>query len=152
MKIVRFSPVSPVDMFDTPNTSKHFSDVLDEFFNEALSLGYKGNGTVFNPKCNISEDENGYQVELAVPGIKKDDINISIKGNTLTVSGERKRRKEEDGFKYHRIESGYGEFNRELTLSDDIDRENIQANYVDGILTINLKKREQELNKQIEIK
>lgn len=150
MKVVRFSPVSPVELFDNPNIPNRFSDLLDRFFNEAVSTDK--NERAFNPKLNISEDESGYQLELALPGIKKEDINISIKDNTLLVSGERKRKEEKNGRKYHRVESDYGKFSRELTLSDNIDKENIEAEYSDGILTIELKKKEEETNKQIVIK
>ncbi|HKJ34903.1 MAG TPA: Hsp20/alpha crystallin family protein [Balneolales bacterium] len=149
MKVVRFTPTSPIDIFDNPDFPNRFSDVLDNFFNEAVS--YKNDKKSFSPKLNISENETGYQIEVAVPGIKKEDINISIKDDILIISGERKW-KEDNERKYHRIESGYGEFTRELTLSDDIDKDSIEASYADGILTLSLLKKKQQESKQIEIK
>lgn len=150
MKVVKFSPITPGSLFDTPSFPDRFSNILDQFFDEAVSQ--KSDGKGFSPKLNISEDENGYQLELALPGIKKEDISINLKDNTLTISGERKFRDDKKERKYHRIESGYGKFSRELSLNDEIDKTNIDANYTDGILTIYLKKKEQQASKQIEIK
>ena len=117
MKLTKYSPVSPADLMDLPNT--RFSDFLDEFFNDALAL--RGDRDAFSPSVDISEDKNSYHIEVVLPGMKKDDIKMDLKDNTLTISGERKFENEKKDKRYHLMESGYGKFNRSFDLSDDVD-------------------------------
>jgi len=148
MKLTKYSPVSPADLMDLPNT--RFSDFLDEFFNDALAL--RGDRDAFSPSVDISEDKNSYHIEVVLPGMKKDDIKMDLKDNTLTISGERKFENEKKDKRYHLMESGYGKFNRSFDLSDDVDKNNIEAKFKDGILYIDLKKSEEKVSKEIKIK
>lgn len=129
--------------------SNNFSDVLDRFFEDAL----KTNGGSFVPTVDLSETDKAYNVEVNAPGMKKDDINLEVDGNTLHISGEKKREDEDKGKTYHRIESEYGYFHRALDIPEDADLDSVKANYEDGILNIEIPKSEQKQNKKkIEIK
>jgi HSP20 family protein len=127
--------------------SKNFSDIMDEFFND--SLNYRKDS--FMPTVDISETENNFQVEVSLPGMNKDNINIDLDNGHLTISGERKFENEETDKNYHRVESSYGSFSRSFQLPDSIDEESIDAKYENGVLNINIKKSEEKVKKQIKI-
>lgn len=146
MKLTKYNPVSPADLMDFP--APRFSDFLDEFFNDALSA----NRETFSPSVDISEDNDSYHIEVALPGLKKEDIKMDLKDNTLTISGERKYENEKKDKRYHLMESGYGKFSRSFDLTDEVDKDSINAKFKDGILYIDLKKSEEKVSKEIKIK
>jgi HSP20 family protein len=121
---------------------------MDEFFNDAVAT----RRTTFAPSIDISETEDQYMIDVEVPGMDKKDINLNVEKNTLTISGEREFSQEEDGKKYHRVESHYGSFSRSFTLPDNADLDKINATYDNGILKITVDKSEQATKKQIKIK
>lgn len=127
---------------------RQFSDIMDEFFNEAVAT----RGSSFTPSINISETGNMLNIDVEIPGMKKEDIQIGVENRTLTISGERKNKDEEDGRTFHRVETHYGSFERSFQLPDHVDEESIEATYNDGILHIGIKKKEEKLKKQIAIK
>lgn len=127
---------------------KNFSDLMDEFFNDAVAT----RRSTFAPKIDISETEKQYSIDVTLPGMKKDDINIDLENGRLTISGERKFEEEKDGKTYHRVESHYGSFTRSFQLPDDVKDDSINATYTDGILNITIDKSEEKMKKQIEIK
>jgi HSP20 family protein len=94
------------------------------------------------PAVNITEHKDAYQVELAVPGMKKDDFKIDVNGNMLTISSEKEERKEEKDKKFTRKEYNYSSFSRSFTLPEEINREKIEAKYEDGLLKIALPRKE----------
>lgn len=137
--------------YNRPNTDifgKRFSDIMDEFFNDAVATRRE----TFAPSIDISETENQYVIDVEIPGMDKKDIDLNVEKNTLTISGEREFRHEEDGKKFHRVESHYGKFSRSFSLPDNADLENINATYNNGILNITVDKSEQATKKQIKIK
>lgn len=127
---------------------KRFSDIMDEFFNDAVS----NRQNTFAPKIDISETENQYVIDVTLPGMKKDDIQLDLEKGRLTISGERQFEKEKDGKTYHRVESHYGSFTRSFQLPDDVKDDSINATYQDGILNITIDKSEEKMKRQIEIK
>ena len=127
--------------------SRRFSDIMDEFFNDAVTTRKSS----FAPSIDISETENQFIIDVEVPGINKEDIEVNFDNDMLTISGERSFNKEEDGKQYHRVESHYGTFNRSFRLPDNVDSESIKATYNNGILNITVDKSEEKLKKQIEI-
>lgn len=136
--------------YTRPNTelhSKRFSDILDEFFND--SLRYKKDS--FVPSVDISETENSFEIEVALPGMSKDDIKVDLDKGRLTISGERTFESEENNKNYHRLESGFGLFSRSFQLPDSIDEESIEAKYENGVLDITISKSEEKVKKQIKI-
>ena len=108
----------------------------------------------FVPVVNTREGEYAYHVELDLPGIKKEDIDITTEDNVLTISGERKLKDEAKEEDYYRVESVYGKFSRSFTLPEKIDVENIHAESSNGVLEVVIPKLKVEDTKpkKIEIK
>lgn len=127
--------------------SKRFSDIMDEFFNDAV----RTRRDTFVPSIDVSETDNQFLISAELPGMNKEDIEISLENSRLTISGERSFEKEDKGKKYHRVESSYGSFERSFQLPDNIDAESISASYENGLLEISIDKSEEEVKKQIEI-
>jgi HSP20 family protein len=105
------------------------------------------NRTSSMPSVNIREDEKNYILELAVPGINKNDLKIDINEDILTISSESKNETEENKDGYKRKEFSYTSFCRSFYIPDNANRDKIEANYKDGILTVGLPKQEVEKNK-----
>ena len=108
----------------------------------------------FTPSVNTREGDYAYHVEVDLPGVKKDDIHVDLKDNVLTISGERKTKKEVKEKDYYKNESSYGKFQRSFTLPENTDAENIEANSQDGVLEVvipKLKAADKE-SKKIEVK
>lgn len=124
---------------------------------ERLSSGLSGVMTgqpasgVF-PLMNVTEDSGNYYVRAELPGIKSEDLDISITGDSLTVTGERKLPVENSGATYHRRERDAGRFSRILTLPGLVNGEAIGAKMAEGVLTVVLPKAEAAKPKQISIK
>jgi HSP20 family protein len=106
----------------------------------------------FTPAVNEKVTEKGYILEIDLPGVKKENIEISVNEGILTISGERKLEKKEEGENYTRIESFFGRFERSFKLPADADAENIEAEYKDGVLKIFIPKKQKAEGKKIEIK
>lgn len=126
-----------------------FSDIIDNFFNETNSKVVK-----FLPSVDVVEDEKNYEIQVAIPGIKKEEIKIEFQEGRLSISGERKFEKHENsGKKYHTVETQYGAFKRSFYLPDNIDFEKISAEYTDGILKITVPKDQKKIARTtIEVK
>lgn len=99
------------------------------------------------PAVNIREDEKNYTLELAVPGMNKDDLRIDVNEDMLTIATENKQEKEEKKEGYQRKEFSYTSFCRSFYLPDNVNKEKISANYRDGILFVEIPKQEEEKNK-----
>ncbi|SEP07553.1 Hsp20/alpha crystallin family protein [Mucilaginibacter sp. AW1-7] len=117
-----------------------FNDVFDSILNDSF-LGDKLVARI--PAVNISETENEFQVELAVPGLKKEDLKISLDKNVLTVAAEKKTENVEEGKKFSKREYSYNSFSRSFTLPESADHSKIEADYTDGILTLTITKKEE---------
>ncbi len=122
--------------------------LFDNFFENFFNTEYQND---FSPKVDISETEDSFNFEFAVPGIDKNDLSIEINKGYLTVSGERKFENKNEN--YYSIESGYGKFSRSFQLPEDIDENKINAEYNNGILVISVKKDKKSIiKKTIQIK
>jgi len=106
----------------------------------------------FTPVVNEKVDEKGYYLEIDLPGVKKEDIEISVNDSILTVAGERKLEKKEEKENYTRIESFFGRFERSFKLPADADAENIEAKYENGVLKLFIPRKTKPEGKKIEIK
>jgi HSP20 family protein len=95
------------------------------------------------PAVNIAETENEFHIELAAPGLKKEDFKINLDKNTLSVSTEKKEEKVEEGKKISKREYNYNSFVRSFTLPETVDHSKIDAEYTDGILKLTVAKREE---------
>lgn len=136
------------------NSGKPFyPSLLDEFLNNGLSAFEDRRGM---PALNIKEDEKELVLELRVPGMKKEDIHLDYHNGILTISGERnEEREEKDKDKYLRREFSSYSFHRSFELPEErYDVANAQASYNDGILEVDLPKKEQKDNvsRKIEVK
>ncbi|WP_186754085.1 Hsp20/alpha crystallin family protein [Echinicola salinicaeni] len=142
MKLVRYNNFEP-------NYPSSFSGLLDKFFNESVNA----EANKFTPSVDISEDENSYELELAIPGVKKEDFKINLVDGKLTISGERKRKEKKEGKNYHSVQSQYGSFSKSFFLPEDVSHEKIEAKYEDGVLQVLIPKTEKKVVKStIEVK
>ncbi len=104
------------------------------------------------PALDIAEREDTILVRAEVPGLKPEEIDISVYGDTLTISGERKESKEDEGDGFYHVESSYGSFRREVTLPADVDESKIEATCKDGVLSITLPKAEKSKAVKVKVK
>ena len=140
MSIVRYNNV----LNDYVPTS--FGYLIDRFFNDSMGRS-GGSAYSFVPKVDIIENENAFEIQLAVPGLSKEDFKIDLTENRLTVSGERKFDRTIDEKHFRMIETQYGAFRREFALPENIKTEKIEAKYNDGILELVIPKDEKKLQK-----
>jgi HSP20 family protein len=133
-------------------------EALAEQFNRVLQTTRRdeevANDIAFVPAVNTREASDAYYIEVELPGVKKEDINIDINDNTLTISGERKVKEEHKEDTFYKVESYYGRFERSFALPEDVDVEKIEAEFKDGILEIKIPKivKVENKPKRIEIK
>ena len=106
----------------------------------------------WSPRVDITEDDTEYVIKADLPDVKKEDIKLTVLDNVMSISGERKYEKEEQGKKYHRVERLYGSFMRSFTVPDDADASKVSAEYKDGVLNAHLPKSEKANQKSIEVK
>ncbi len=131
---------------------REFKD-LEERLSSALNLpDTSSEFSSFKPSVNTREGEYAYHIEVDLPGVKKDDICVDIKDDVLTISGQRKTKKEVKEKDYYKMESSYGKFQRSFTLPDNIDTENIEANSKDGVLEVVVPKMEKSKKETKKIK
>jgi len=122
-----------------------FNDKVSPFFSSMITPSFK---------VDISEDDKAIYVSADMPGIVKEDVKVSMEDDVLCISAERKQEEEEKKKGYHRIERTWGSMSRSFTVGDNVDSENIDAAYDNGVLKITLPKKEPEpkKGKEIEVK
>lgn len=114
-------------------------DLFDGFF-RGLDRPFSGYQTW--PLIDVAEHNDSFEVRAEVPGCKPEEIDISVYGNTLTISGAKQQGKEEKDKDYYHMESSHGSFRREIALPADVDSNKVEATYKDGVLSIKLPKAE----------
>jgi len=130
---------------------------MDDLFSVLTGRGGAGAATPFwsqarlFPLVNVTELSDSYVVTAEIPGMKKEDLEIKIEGDTLTLKGERKPVDGGEVASYHRRERATGIFQRSLTLPGKLDADNVKATYKDGVLRVNLRKTAAAMPKQIQI-
>ncbi|HEX9152420.1 MAG TPA: Hsp20/alpha crystallin family protein [Flavobacterium sp.] len=133
--------------FSNGNKSQALSPVFNDIFESVFNTDpYVSDRLVSRvPAVNIAESENDYCIELAVPGMKKEDFKINLDKNVLSISAETKTENEENtqDKRYNRREFSYNSFIRTFTLPDSADYSKISASYVDGILGVTVAKKEE---------
>jgi len=106
----------------------------------------------WTPSVDISETDGEYLIKAELPDVKREDVKVMLEDGVLTIQGERKQEREEEGKKYHRVERSYGSFVRSFSLPDVIDEEKVKAEFRDGLLNLHLPKSEKAKPKAIEVK
>lgn len=109
--------------------------------------------TDWTPLVDISEDEKEYLIKAELPGVKKEDVHVTVENDTLRISGERKFEKEEqdEKKKYHRVERFYGSFVRSFTVPEDTEPGKVDADFSDGMLYVHLPKSEEAKPRTVDI-
>jgi HSP20 family protein len=121
----------------------NLQDELDRLFESPLKS--------WTPALDVCEDKDSFVVRTELPGLKREDIEVSLHDGALVITGERKVEKMEEGVEIHRQERYYGKFQRALTLPTPVAADKIKAQYKDGVLTVTLPKVEEAKPKQIDI-
>jgi len=135
-------------------TNQGFPSLFSSFFNDE---GFFNNSKELSiPPVNVKETDTNYSLEFAAPGMEKEDFNVTVNDNILSVSSEKRSEESQEEDNYTRKEFSYSSFNRSFSLPETIDQDAIEATYNDGLLKINLVKleKEEEVNndKTIEVK
>ena len=135
MTLVQYKNLKPAN--------KSFNNLVDDFFNGWPSILRDDEGLNINQSVpvNIKETENGYLLELVAPGMQKEDFRINLDNNLLTVSVEKKAETVNNSEKSISREYKFNSFKRSFTIDEKIDAENINATYLNGVLTLNLSKK-----------
>ena len=124
--------------------------VFDDFFRMPVEVF----GNDLNPRVDVHEDEKAVYVKAEIPGLEEKDLNVTLKENMLTISGEKKAEKieGEKGKNYWYCERSFGSFSRTIALPDAIKHDDVKANYKNGVLEIEIPKAEETQPKKIDVK
>lgn len=147
MTLVKFN----ADKRNSGSLLPGFNDVFDSILNDTF---FSDRMTSRVPAANISESEDHFHVELAAPGLKKEDFKINLDRNVMNIAVERQNEQHDDQKNYSKREYSYSSWVRSFTLPESANAEQIEAAYTDGILKIDIAKREEAkaVRRQIEIK
>ena len=145
MTLIRWRPMRGLE-----NVQDEVNRVFDSFF-DIRPFARRSEESGWYPEVDMIEDKDKVMVNVDLPGMKKEDIKVSVQDNTLTIKGERKAEKEEKDKNYHRVERLYGTFCRSFSLPGKVDGQKIKANYKNGVLSIDLPKAEEVKPKEIPI-
>ncbi|MBD3841549.1 MAG: Hsp20/alpha crystallin family protein [Campylobacterales bacterium] len=135
MYLTKFDPFR-----ELVNFQKSFNILNNNVENSGISS--------FVPKVNTREGEFAYHIDVDLPGVKKENINIDVHENLLTISGQRDFKEEIKEEDYYKVETSFGKFERAFTLPKNVDLENISASSVDGVLEVVIPKIEKSVNKR----
>ena len=132
------------------NSDFGLPSVFDDFFRTPVEVF----GNDLNPKVDVHEDEKAVYVKAEIPGLEEKDLNVTLKDNMLTISGEKKSEKTEGekGKNYWYCERSFGSFSRTIALPDAIKHDDVKASYKNGVLEIEIPKAEEAQPKKINIK
>jgi len=147
MNIVRYDPFREL---------RSLQDEMNRLFSTSFSRSGSSDDQImrgaWNPSVDIFENQNQIVLEAELPGMKPEDVEISIENNVLTLHGERKFEKKDESDNFHRVERSYGSFTRSFTLPPTVTSEKASAEFENGVLHLTLAKREEAKPRRIEIK
>ena len=143
MTLVKWTP-KPMDI------SNEFDDMFRTVFHSDLKYPLKTEPN-WKPEIDIKESDNLFQINADLPGLTKKDIKVSLKGDQLTISGERKKISDNENDHYHYRERSVGKFIRSFNLPESINKDKIHASFKNGILSIELEKHKEITPKEMEI-
>jgi HSP20 family protein len=145
MSIVRYDPFRDL---------RTLQEEVNRLFSTNLTRGFGEEGIgrgAWNPSVDIYENKDHIVLEAELPGMKREDFELSVENNVITLRGERQFEKKEDSDNYHRVERSYGSFTRSFTLPQTVSAEGATAEYKNGVLRVTLPKREEAKARRIEI-
>jgi HSP20 family protein len=128
---------------------------MDELFHNRLASVLGGEGlqsAAWSPVVDIEESAEAYTIRAELPGLSKEKVKVTVENGALTLSGERDLERRVETKTFHRVERSHGTFTRSFTLPDDVGPESVAANFKDGLLEIQITKREEALPKSIEVR
>ncbi len=146
MELLRWEPFDGLDRIHS-----RINDLFDETFGRARTYSTATTSPVWVPPVDILESRDSYLIRVELPGMKKEDFNLEVKGRNLILSGERKFEEPANGVEYHRMERAAGRFSRSFSLPQTVKADEIKATYRDGILEIHVSKADEAKPKQIAI-
>jgi HSP20 family protein len=132
MTLIKFEPLRELESI---------SDKINRYFEDFSNFGFTFTDN-FNPRIDISDDEKNINVIAEIPGVKKENLKLTLQDNILTLEGEKKKEDEVRDKNFYRAERVYGKFKRCFTLPSEVDSDEIDAKFEDGILKIKLNKVE----------
>ena len=145
MNIVKYDPFREL---------RHLQDEMTRLFTGVRPASFDREEMAHGswaPNVDIYEDTNRLILEAELPGMNRDDFEISVENNVITLSGERKFEKKTEGDNYHRVERSYGSFTRSFTLPQTVTADGAEADFENGVLRVTLPKREETKARKIEI-
>jgi len=144
MSIIKYDPFREL---------RSLQDEMNRLFMTNYSRGSEEGFTsgAWSPKVDIFENKENLVIEAELPGMQREDVDVSIENNVLTLHGERKFEKKDEGDNYHRVERSYGAFTRSFTLPQTVTAEGATADFKNGVLRVQLLKREETKARKIEI-
>jgi len=137
MTIVRYDPFRDL---------RTLQEEVNRLFSTNLTRGFGEEGIgrgAWNPSVDIYENKDQIVLEAELPGMKRDDFELSVENNVITLRGERQFEKKEESDNYHRVERSYGSFTRSFTLPQSVSADGATAEYRNGVLRVTLPKREE---------
>ena len=132
-------------------TGRRFEDIFGRPFLPGIWRAFPSEEMVWAPAIDVVEEEDKFSVKVELPGVKEEDVNVSIVGDTLTIQGEKKAESEIKRKGYYYSETSYGSFSRSITIPSTIDTGKIEANYDKGVLEISLPKAPEVKPKKITV-
>jgi HSP20 family protein len=145
MSITRYDPFRDLRMLQDEVNRLFSSNLSGAFSDQGIARG------AWAPSVDIYENKDQIVLEAELPGMNREDFDLSLENNVLTLRGERRFEKKDESDNYHRVERSYGSFTRSFTLPQTISPENVTAEYKNGVLRVLLQKREEIKARRIEI-
>jgi len=137
--------------YSSPNVERYYNNLFDNFLGGSLLDSEACKAVDWNPSMEVEESENAFFLNVEVPGMKKKDIDISIKENVITISGEKKAKEHKKESAYYLNEVSYGKFSRSFKLPGNVDIDKIKGSWNEGVLTVEVPKTEIAKPRKIEI-
>src|ERR671920_1064874 len=145
MSITRYDPFRDL---------RSLQDEVNRLFSTNLGRGFGDEGLsrgAWMPSVDIFENKDSIVLEAELPGMNREDFELTVENNVLTLRGERRFEKKDEADNYHRVERAYGSFTRSFTLPQTVSPQNVTAEYKNGVLRVVLQKREEVKARRIEI-
>ena len=124
-----------------------FNDIFADFFNREVPTFFRPLVNQTLPAVNVAESADGFRLEMALPGWNEQDVTLNLEGNLLSISGQHESKQNQDGEQYTRREFSRSSFSRTFTLPESVDGERIAADFENGMLVINVPKRDEAKKK-----